>query len=115
MPRAVVLQCPVCNGALAVPGNRDCHTSGELLETSKRHVSTHGIDESKAAIRSHQIVAEAREVIVSSSDAERLPTGDWQPPTATWLPDATGLAPETGPHGQTVARDGVASESNALD
>lgn len=87
MPRAVLLQCPICHSSTAFAGTKSDQSSEELQTRAKAHVSSHHIDESKAAIRKHQIVAEAAAVTVSAVDFDQLPTAEWQRPTETWLPD----------------------------
>jgi hypothetical protein len=67
MPRAVLLRCPICDAVRALEGSRDARSKPELRATAKAHLGDHLRDESQAAIRKHQAVDAAAEVIVPSS------------------------------------------------
>ncbi|SDM94089.1 hypothetical protein SAMN05192554_11028 [Haloarchaeobius iranensis] len=78
----------MCGSAVALAGTIDNHSKEELRTKAKAHLAGHSLDESKAALRKHEVVAEAEEVIVSEANFDRLPTAEWRPPAETWLPDA---------------------------
>lgn len=87
MPRAVLLQCPVCNSVRALEGNRDEYTGAKLRTIADTHLRDHLLDESTTAIRKHQIAAGAVEVIISAEEDERLPNAAWRERTDAGLPD----------------------------
>ncbi len=95
MPRAVLLRCPICDSVRAFEGTRNERSKPELYPPVKEHLRSHGLDESKAAIRKHQIIDDADELIVAADDRSRLPVSGWQSRSATWLPES--VPPETTP------------------
>lgn len=115
MPRAVVLQCHICNSSISFTGTKGDHSDEKLQARAKSHVSNHLLDESKAAILKHQIAAEAEEIIVSAVDLDRLPTAEWRPPSDTWLPDGITSAGATGSSRPASVGDRFSFQSNAQD
>lgn len=87
MPRAVLLRCPICDAVRALEGSRDARSKAELRATARAHLDDHLRDESQAAIRKHQTVDAATEVIVPADDLGRLPTDRWVEPGSAWLPE----------------------------
>ncbi|WP_050024740.1 hypothetical protein [Halorubrum saccharovorum] len=87
MPRAVLLRCPICDAVRALDGTRDARSKAELRATAKAHLRDHARDESPTAIRKHQTVETAAEIIVSADDIGRLPTDEWRNPGSAWLPE----------------------------
>lgn len=86
MPRVTLLRCPICDGVQALQGKQSSHSKADLYARTSSHLQKHRIDESKAAIRKYGIVADAVELIVSADDLDRLPIGEWQDKSDTWLP-----------------------------
>lgn len=115
MPRAVILQCPICGSLTTFAGTKGDHSNEELQAKAKTHVSSHLLDESKVAIRKHQIAAEAEEVIVSAVDFDQFPTSEWQPPSDTWLPDGVTPTEVTGSSRPASSGDQFSFQPNAQD
>lgn len=115
MPRAVMLQCPICDSLLTFAGTKGDHSNKELQTRAKTHVSSHRLNESKAAIRKHQIAAEAEEIIVSAVDLDQLPTAEWQPLSETSLPDGITSAGTTGSNRPVSSGDRFSFQSHVQD
>lgn len=84
MPRAVLLQCPVC---AAVRVLEDGAAVDATHQAARSHLETHALSEPRRAIGTHHVAADALELLVSAADRDRLPTTEWCDPAATWLPD----------------------------
>lgn len=112
MPRAVLLQCPICNSAITFAGTRDDHFDRELKASAKNHISNHHLNENESGIRKHQIAAEAAKIVVSAADYDRLPEGEWQPASETWFPDGITLT-EINSNRRGSAGDHPSSQPNA--
>lgn len=114
MPRAILLQCPICNSVITYAGTMDDHAETELKASAKNHLSDHHhhLAENKAGIRKHQIAAEAAEITVSAAENDRLPEGEWQPASDTWLPDEVTLT-EVNSNRHGSAGDLTSSQLNA--
>lgn len=87
MTRAVLLRCPNCDSVYAVEGQRTDYSKDDLFPIVKNHLCGHALSESKAAIRKYRIIENAVELVIPANELERLPVGEWQHRTATWLPD----------------------------
>ena len=84
MPRAVLLQCPVC---AAVTVCADATAVDTVHDAARSHLETHALSEPRRAIGTHHVAADAIDLFVSATDHNRLPTTEWCEPVDTWLPD----------------------------
>ena len=84
MPRAVLLQCPVCAAVRVLEGGT---AVDDVHRVARSHLETHALSEPRRAIGTHHVAADALELLVSATDRDRLPTAAWCDPGATWLPD----------------------------
>lgn len=84
MPRAVLLQCPICAAVRVLEDETAVDT---IHRVARSHLETHALSEPRRAIGTHHVAADALELLVSATDHDRLPTTAWSDPAATWLPD----------------------------
>lgn len=87
MPSAVLLECPTCDSNQVLERKRNDHSKDDFFPIVKNHLRNHPLDESKAAIRKHQITDRTLELIVTPDEFEYLPIGEWRKRTTTWLPE----------------------------
>lgn len=87
MPRALLIGCPVCDSVRALEGKRSGYSKSTLCATAREHLCDHNLTESKTAIRKHQLIAESVELLVTATEFDQLPIEEWQPHTATELPN----------------------------
>ena len=107
MSRAVLLRCPICGAVRSLEGKRNERSKTELCATAKTHLREHHRAESSAAIRKHQIVDSAAEIIVSAENLSRLPTDEWRESDDAWLPERVS-SPVDGSGALPASADGTA-------